>query len=138
MRNKRHTPFQFVFSSSGDSDAVRVTGNAKSGIILVGHTNKVESIALSSDGHYIASSSKDGTVRIWDSASGFCISTVQGINPYGSQIVFSPDGKQITSTSGSEICVIDFPPLQELIDQTRERFKDRPLTPEERRNYYLE
>ncbi len=138
MRNKRHTPFQFVFSSSGDSEAVRVTGNAKSGIILVGHTNKVESIALSSDGHYIASSSKDGTIRIWDSASGFCISTVQGINPYGSQIVFSPDGKQITSTSGSEICVIDFPPLQELIDQTRERFKDRPLTPEERRNYYLE
>lgn len=30
------------------------------------------------------------------------------------------------------------PPLQNLIDQTRERFKDRPLTPEERRMYYLE
>ena len=32
----------------------------------------------------------------------------------------------------------DFPPLQELIDQTRERFKNRPLTDEERKMYYLE
>ena len=31
-----------------------------------------------------------------------------------------------------------FPPLQELIDQTRERFKNNPLTEEERRMYYLE
>ena len=36
------------------------------------------------------------------------------------------------------ITIIDFPPLQELIDETRERFKDNPLTPEERRQYYLE
>lgn len=32
----------------------------------------------------------------------------------------------------------DFSPFQQLIDQTRERFKDRPLTAEERRMYYLE
>lgn len=31
-----------------------------------------------------------------------------------------------------------FPPLQELIDETRERFKNRQLTPKERRKYYLE
>jgi hypothetical protein len=27
---------------------------------------------------------------------------------------------------------------QRIIDETRERFKNRPLTPEERRKYYLE
>ena len=56
---------------------------------------------------------------------------------------FSPDGETILSAGLSEIILWDaqsknFPPLQELIDQTRERFKDRPLTPEERRKYYLE
>ncbi len=52
---------------------------------------------------------------------------------------FSPDGKCIMSVlSGGVIRIYDFPPLQDLIDQTRERFKDRPLTPEERRMYYLE
>ena len=31
-----------------------------------------------------------------------------------------------------------FPSLKELINETRERFKNRPLTPEERRQYFLE
>lgn len=52
---------------------------------------------------------------------------------------FSPDGKQIIlSARGGSIVFYDFHTFQELIDQTRERFKDRPLTPEERRMYYLE
>lgn len=29
-------------------------------------------------------------------------------------------------------------PLQQLIDKTRDRFKDRPLTPEERKKYYID
>lgn len=59
-------------------------------------------------------------------------------------ITFSPDGKYIMlptlSSKDNVIRIIDFPypPLQELIDETRERFKDRQLTPEERRKYYLE
>ena len=37
-----------------------------------------------------------------------------------------------------KIIIWDYPPLEELIKETRERFKDNPLTPEERRKYYLE
>ena len=52
---------------------------------------------------------------------------------------FSPDGTKIVSASGDyTIRIWGFPPLQELIDKTRERFKDRELTPEERRKFYLE
>jgi WD40 repeat protein len=35
-----------------------------------GHTKSVNGIVLSDDGKYIASASHDGTVRLWDSASG--------------------------------------------------------------------
>ena len=51
---------------------------------------------------------------------------------------FSLDGEHIVLSSGKFIRIEDFPSLQDLIDQTRERFKDRPLTPEERYQYYLE
>ena len=52
---------------------------------------------------------------------------------------FSPDGKRIVLADRSNsIRIWDYQTLQELIDQTRERFKNRHLTPEERRKYYLE
>ena len=39
---------------------------------------------------------------------------------------------------GLSLCTWDFLPLEELKAQVRSRFKDNPLTPEERRQYYLE
>lgn len=51
----------------------------------------------------------------------------------------SPDGRKIVAGyANGNVIILRFPPLQELIDQTRERFKNRQLTPEERRKYYLE
>jgi WD40 repeat protein len=41
---------------------------------LAGHTawlfNPVEAVAISADGSWLASASEDGTVRIWDTATG--------------------------------------------------------------------
>ena len=117
---------------------------------LTGHTDKVTSASYSPDGHYIVSSSDDRSVRVWDSQSGILIQVFdvdkdKSYNYYSSDIIysgivsafFSPDGRHIVS-SASGVSIWDFPPLQELIDQTRERFKDNPLTPEERKQYYLE
>lgn len=44
---------------------------------------------------------------------------------------FNPNNTQIAYSLNNVIEVIDFPSLQELIDQTRERFKYRPITSEE-------
>ena len=78
-------------------------------------------------------------LKIWDAETGILLKTIKvdsnGIN----SISFCPDNRHITFSTGDGIHLIyDFPPLQELIDQTREKFKDYPLTEEERKMYYLE
>ena len=40
---------------------------------IVGHGNDVESVALSSDERRVLTASQDGTLRIWDFASGDCL-----------------------------------------------------------------
>lgn len=50
----------------------------------------------------------------------------------------SPDDKHIVALWYNSILILDFLLLQDLIDQTHERFKNNPLTDEERHKYYLE
>ncbi|MBR4678872.1 MAG: hypothetical protein IKO99_12800 [Bacteroidales bacterium] len=128
--------------SASDDKTVRIwdakTGQ-QIGNPLEGHTAEVKSALFSPDGKYIVSTSKyDYTVRIWDAKTGL---QVDDPLHYEFPITtnFSPDGRHIMSVDeGGTLKILDFPPLQELIDSTRERFKDRPLTPEERKKYYLD
>ncbi len=53
-------------------------------------------------------------------------------------VQFSPDGKHIAMTGWNFSRIIDFPSIWQLVKENRERFKDRPLTKEERRKYYLD
>ena len=98
--------------------------------------------SFSSDGNYIVSSYSDykssiHTVQIWGVSTGVCVKSLRiGARAYSA--VFSPDNKHIATFALTNSQIWSFPPLQELIDETRERFKNRQLTPEERRKYYLE
>ncbi|MBQ2097815.1 MAG: PD40 domain-containing protein, partial [Bacteroidales bacterium] len=104
---------------------------------LEGHTAYVNSASFSPDGRYIVSASYDKTVRIWDAKTGHQVQTLNCKDPITA--IFSPDGRHIMSVDiYGTIKIWDFPPLQELIDSTRERFKDRELTTEERKKYYLD
>ncbi|MBQ2097809.1 MAG: PD40 domain-containing protein, partial [Bacteroidales bacterium] len=96
--------------------------------------------SFSPDGRYIVSANGDITVRIWDAKTGQQVgSPLEGHTSTVKSASFSPDGRYIVSASSDgTVKIWDFPPLQELIDSTRERFKDRPLTPEERKKYYLD
>ena len=106
---------------------------------LLGHTNHVWSIAFSNDGSKIVSASEDNTIRVWDVNTGICLVVLKEHTKKVTHAEFSPDGRSIiSSSSDGTIRIWDFPPLQELIDKTRERFKNRQLTPEEQRKYYLE
>lgn len=106
---------------------------------LLGHTNHVWSIAFSNDGSKIVSASEDNTIRVWDVNTGICLVVLKEHEKRVTHAEFSPDGRSIVSSSADgTIRIWDFPSLQELIDKTRERFKNRKLTSEERRKYYLE
>lgn len=98
----------------------------------------VLSASYSHDGNYIVSVF-DNDIRVWDAEKGTLIQNLEGHTKMVVSALFSPDDSCIVSASyDGTIRIWPIPPLQKLIDQTRERFKDRPLTPEERHQYYLE
>ena len=106
---------------------------------LEGHTGYVNSIAFSNDGNYILSSSDDKTIRIWDIESSKEIMQLMGHSNFVTDVSFNPQNDMIASVSNDEsIRFWSFISLQELIDKTRERFEDNPLTSEERKKYFLD
>lgn len=131
---------KYVVTSSGTTIFVWDLKSTKCVSIIEGHISDVYACCFSPNGKYIVSTSDDRMLKLWDWQSGVCMSSKENVD--FSQLIgiqFSPDGRHVVLCSGGKrIRIWTFPSLQELIDQTRERFKNRKLTPEERRKYYLE
>ena len=67
--------------------------------LLTGHTDRVVSVAFSSDGETLASASRDHTVRLWDVDTRTLKSTLEGHTDRVVSIAFSPDGNTLASAS---------------------------------------
>jgi len=70
---------------------------------LRGHTNKVFYLDVSRDGKYIASASKDGTVKIWSPKSDDPPQTLVIPDTIIYELSFSPDSKMIALASEDNI-----------------------------------
>lgn len=66
---------------------------------LRGHTDSVDSVAISPDGKLFATASGDSTAILWDAANGKQVYVLKGHTAPVWGIVFSPDGKTVLTTS---------------------------------------
>jgi WD40 repeat protein len=58
---------------------------------MTGHAANVTSLAFSPDGSRLASGSLDGTVKLWDVATGQEVLTLTGHNGPVTGVAFAPD-----------------------------------------------
>ena len=70
---------------------------------LTGHTDQVTGVAFSPDGRLLATTSNDGTARVWDPATGDCLRTFTGHNPIVRGMAFGPGGQLLTAASGRDM-----------------------------------
>ena len=104
--------------------------------VLKGHTTAVMDVKFSPDCQYIVSTSPDNTIRVWDISTGHCLIVID--NEYKTGSSFTIDSNHIVSNfSDNSADIWEFPTLQKLIDDNRERFRNRQLTTEERKRFYL-
>ena len=64
-----------------------------------GHIDGVRSVAFSPEGSTLASGSGDGTVRLWDVATGHSIAELTGHTAQARSVAFSSDGNILASGS---------------------------------------
>ncbi len=64
------------------------------------------SVAWSKDGKQVASGSRDNSVKIWETSTGTCVSTLT-VDSAISSVAFSPDGSKIAAAIYKKIQIFD-------------------------------
>lgn len=137
------SPLGRRIATCSDDKTVRIwdfTTGKMVGKTLEGHLGTVNTVRFCPDGRHVITSSNDGTIRVWDVAAGETVGTpMSGHEDWVNSVMFSPDGEKFVSASRDKtIKVWDYVRLQQLINDTRQRFKGTSLNEGVKRRYYLE
>jgi WD40 repeat protein len=74
---------------------------------LSGHSGLVESAAFTADGLTVATASRDGTTRLWDTRYGTSLAIYEGDGDVAPTIAFAPDGDRLLTAGLREAWVRD-------------------------------
>ena len=77
--------------------------SATPSLTLTGHTDAINSVAVSANGKRIATASNDGTARIWDGITGSLLQTLSHASKTIWSAQFSPDGASLVTTGNEGI-----------------------------------
>jgi DNA-binding beta-propeller fold protein YncE len=85
---------------------------------LRGHTEPVGGVAYSPDGMRLATASEDGSVKIWDTATGQELLTLKAApDGFATDVTFSPDGARLAAAVGDGLVQVwDVNTRQKLLD----------------------
>jgi WD40 repeat protein len=92
-------------ASAPDVISVDTAGQVERLVTLSGHSDRVTGLAFSGDGAYVASSSWDDTIRLWEVPGGPEVATFRASDVDLNGIDFSPDGSLLAS--GEAIWEVD-------------------------------
>lgn len=101
----RDLDFQHSTSTSSSELAVECSNQCIA--ILKGHRGWVPSVVITPDGQTIVSSSDDGTLKVWDLATGACQLTFREHTGRIWGIAIMPDGQTVISVSDQSLKVWD-------------------------------
>ena len=95
------SPKQDVFAVGDSFGGIRLfhLEDRQPCLYLKGHLENtfVTSVAFSLDGKFLASSSMDYTIKLWNIQTGKCVKTLKGHQDWVWTVVFSPDGQTVAS-----------------------------------------
>ena len=80
---------------------------------LTGHTNWVYGVAFGPDGRLLATTSGDGSVRVWDPPTGGTAATLTGHSDRVAGVAFGPDGRLLATADGDRTVRVWDPPTGE-------------------------
>jgi hypothetical protein len=90
-----------TWDTAPDGQPRRVDLRFLAGHILKGHGNAVTGVAFDAHDGRLASAGSDGTVRVWDTATGKAVLTLTGHARAAGGVSFSPDGDLLAAAGGA-------------------------------------